>query len=267
MLPACRKIKSTALVCYRRSRSGIVGGVTHSSPPLGARARVRDELTRQIKDVARRQLAEHGSAALSLRAVARELSMASSAIYRYFPSRDELLTALIIEAYDGLGSAAEAAEAAVRRADVSGRWLATARAVRHWAIERPQEYALIFGSPVPGYRAPTNTVNPAARIPLLLLRILTDAVEAGRGSGIDQGPMPRPVRSDLSVLRAALAPSLAEPYLGRAVMAWTQLVGSISFELFGHLHNVVHDYSAYFDYQMRGVAHQLGLSQRPSASR
>ena len=82
----------------------------------GARARVRAELTREIVEAARRQLATDGAAGLSLRAVARELGMASSAVYRYFASRDELLTALIVDAYDAIGAAAEEAEAAVPRA-------------------------------------------------------------------------------------------------------------------------------------------------------
>ena len=123
--------------------------MTVLSAPLGARARVRAELTREIKSVAREQLAEVGAAALSLRAVARELSMASSAVYRYFPSRDDLLTALIVDAYDAVGAAAELDESAVRRADAAGRWMATARAVREWATTHPQEFALIYGSPVP----------------------------------------------------------------------------------------------------------------------
>ena len=78
----------------------------------GTRARVRAALTREIVDAARRHLAVDGAAGLSLRAVARELGMASSAVYRYFPSRDDLLTALIVDAYDALGAAAEEAEAA-----------------------------------------------------------------------------------------------------------------------------------------------------------
>src|ERR1700760_2130558 len=123
--------------------------------PLGpaarsARARARAELTAEITDTARRQLAEVGAAALSLRAVARELGMVSSAIYRYFPSRDELLTALIVDAYDALGAQVEAADAGVARDDLRGRWMACGRAVREWALATPAEYALIFGSPVPG---------------------------------------------------------------------------------------------------------------------
>jgi len=233
--------------------------VTAPSAPRTARARVRDELTREIKDVARRHLADEGSAALSLRAVARELGMVSSAVYRYFPSRDDLLTALIIDAYDAVGAAAEAAEAAVRRTELTKRWLATARAVRDWALANPQEYALIFGSPVPGYRAPADTIDPAARIPLLLLRILDDALEAGFGPESDGRPLPRPTVADFRVLRDAIASTLPEHQLARAIMAWTQLIGCISFELFGHLHNVIHDYASYFDYQMRGVCADLGL--------
>ena len=134
--------------------------------PRRRRARVRDELTREIKDAARRQLAEVGSAGLSLRAVARELGMVSSAVYRYFPSRDELLTALIVDAYDAVGAAVEQAEASVRarrlRRTLAGR---DARRCASWAVANPQEYALIFGSPVPGYRAPTDDDRPGRSDP------------------------------------------------------------------------------------------------------
>ena len=121
---------------------------------MTARARARAELTDEIKREARRQLAEHG-ADLSLRAVARELGMASSAVYRYFPSRDDLLTALIVDAYDALG---ETAEQALARAEggVTERWLALSTSIRAWAVEHPHDYALLYGSPVPGYRAPRD---------------------------------------------------------------------------------------------------------------
>src|ERR1700709_1172234 len=128
------------------------------SAPRTARARVRAELTRDIKEAARRQLGGWGAAALSLRAVARELNMASSAVYRYFPSRDELLTALIIDAYDSAGTATEVAEAAADRLDYPARGPRATAGMRAWAVAHPQEYALIFGSPVPGYQAPRTTV-------------------------------------------------------------------------------------------------------------
>ena len=86
------------------------GETTAPRRPPTARERARAELTREIKETARRHLAEHGAAALSLRAVAREIGMVSSAVYRYFPSRDDLLTALLVDAYDAVADAAEEAE-------------------------------------------------------------------------------------------------------------------------------------------------------------
>src|ERR1700733_1074974 len=108
-----------------------------------ARERARAELTREIKQEARRQLAASGAQGLSLRAVARELGMVSSAIYRYFPSRDELLTALIIDAYEALGTAAETASSALPAADIRGRWGGAGTAIRGWGPANPHEYALI----------------------------------------------------------------------------------------------------------------------------
>src|SRR5436305_12725507 len=121
------------------------------------RARVRAEMTEEIKAVARRHLAAEG-ADLSLRAVARDMGMVSSALYRYFPSRDELLTALIIDAYNAIGEAAETGAAAYD--DLTGRWCGACRGVRAWAVAHPREYALIYGSTIPGYVAPRDTVAP-----------------------------------------------------------------------------------------------------------
>ncbi|MDX6216918.1 MAG: hypothetical protein QOG99_2502 [Frankiales bacterium] len=226
-----------------------------TSAPRTARARARAELTAEIKAVARRHVAASGAADLSLRAVARDLGMVSSAVYRYFPSRDDLLTALIVDAYNAVGEAAETAEAAVRRTDLLRRWLVAARAVRSWAQDNPQEYALIFGSPIPGYQAPQDTVDPATRIPLLLLTIIGEAVAPP-----DDLVLPRPVSRDLARLRDQVAPSMSEPRLARAVMAWTHLIGSISFELFGHLVGSIDDYSAWFDLQMKELGRGLGLT-------
>lgn len=146
-----------------------------------ARARARIEVTAAIKDEARRQLAAEGAAKLSLRAVARELGMVSSALYRYFPSRDDLLTALIIDAYDSVGEAAETARDAASDAAPTPRWTAVCEAVRAWALAHPHEYALIYGSPVPGYVAPDTTIPAASRVGLVLIGILRDAV---RGPGV-----------------------------------------------------------------------------------
>jgi AcrR family transcriptional regulator len=153
-----------------------------------ARDRVRAELIREITEAARRHLATEGAAGLSLRAVAREMGMVSSAIYRYFPSRDDLLTRLIIDGYNALGEAVEKAGMAIPRDDYAGRWLAACRAVRHWALAHPHEYALIYGSPVPGYRAPEQTIGPAARAAAVFGAIIGDAYRAGARA--EAGPVP-----------------------------------------------------------------------------
>jgi AcrR family transcriptional regulator len=219
-----------------------------------------------IKATAKRHLATEG-ANLSLRAVARDLGMVSSAVYRYFPSRDELLTALIVDAYDSLGDAVDRAEAAVPRADLKGRWLATCRAVRAWALERPHEYALTYGTPVPGYAAPQDTIGPAARPVLVLMNLLRDGVARGMVASDPSVRIPKAVRADLRRITefADLSPIPAD-VLARAMSAWTELFGHVSFELFGRLQNTIEDYDAFFELQMRGCANRIGLSGSPVAA-
>jgi AcrR family transcriptional regulator len=222
-----------------------------------ARDRARLELTEEIKAVGRRHLAEHGASGLSLRAVAREVGMVSSAVYRYFPSRDDLLTALIIDAYDAVGECAEAADAAARDRGVAVRWLNVCEAIRSWALVNAHEYALIYGSPVPGYAAPEATIGPASRVPLVLLRLLADGVTSGEVVAGDIPPMSRVVRSDLALLRRTAAPSVPDAVLSRAFGVWAQLLGTINLEMFGHLHNTIHDYDAFFTLQMRRASEFL----------
>ncbi|MFC0508034.1 TetR/AcrR family transcriptional regulator [Micromonospora costi] len=231
-----------------------------SAPSI--RARVRAEMIGEIKAVARRHLATDG-ANLSLRAVARDMGMVSSAIYRYFPSRDELLTALILEAYDALGDAVEAADAAADPRDLRGRWHAACRAARGWALAHPAEYALLYGTPVPGYAAPDDTVGPAQRPPLTLVGILRDGLAAGAITPPPAEELPAPVRADLAELAEAFFPGLPEALLARGMAGWTQLFGLISFELFGRINRSMAHRDAYFDHQIRLMADLVGLPARP----
>ncbi|MDI1454006.1 TetR/AcrR family transcriptional regulator [Streptomyces sp. NPDC003388] len=227
------------------------------STAQGARARARTEVTAAIKDAARRQLAEEGAAKLSLRAVARELGMVSSALYRYFPSRDDLLTALIIDAYDSLGEAAEAAHATVPGGDPVRRWTAVCEAVRRWALARPHEYALIYGSPVPGYSAPQTTVPAAARVGLLLIGIVRDAHGAG---GLTELPLPAGLRPEAERLAADLAPDLPAETAPALVAAWAQLFGLVGFEVFGQFNRMVEDREAFFRHAATRLAASVGLT-------
>ncbi|MFE6781120.1 TetR/AcrR family transcriptional regulator [Streptomyces sp. NPDC057680] len=225
----------------------------------GARARARIEITAAIKDEARTQLAAEGAAKLSLRAVARELGMVSSALYRYFPSRDDLLTALIVDAYDAIGAAAEKAAAETAGQRPLDRWTAVCRAVRVWAVAHPHEYALIYGSPVPGYSAPQDTIVPASRVGLVLIEA---ARSAHTGEGVALPPLPEGLRPEAARLAADIAPDLPPALAVALVAAWSQLFGLISFEVFGHFHNIVEDRDAFFAASARRLGQDVGLLPR-----
>ncbi|MEV0415681.1 TetR/AcrR family transcriptional regulator [Streptomyces sp. NPDC050448] len=224
----------------------------------GARERARIEVTAAIKDEARRMLAAEGAAKLSLRAVARELGMVSSALYRYFPSRDELLTALIVDAYDSVGAAAEQADARTLAAGAPPRerWIAVCEAVRTWALDHPHEYSLIHGSPVPGYSAPVDTVGPASRVGNTLIGIVR-AAHAGRGLALP--PLPDALRPEAVRMTADFAEGLPPEVTAALVAAWAQLVGLVSFELFGQFNRVVEDRDTFFAHAAGQLAHGVGL--------
>lgn len=166
-----------------------------------------------------------------------------------------VLTALIVDAYDAVGDAAEAAEQA-GRGDFVERWVALSTAIRGWAVASPQEFALVYGSPVPGYRAPSDTLAPAMRVTAVALRIVAAAFAAGEIDPQPRLPLPRPVKSDLRNLRD-MAPDLPDEVLVRALEAWAALFGSLTLELFGHLENVVSDFDTYFAHQARRAAMDL----------
>ncbi|MFZ1410153.1 MAG: TetR/AcrR family transcriptional regulator [Micropruina sp.] len=233
----------------------------------GVRERARAEMRTEILDAARRQLTEAGAATLSLRAVARELGMASSAVYRYFENRDALLTALIIEAYDSLGDAAQAADTAQPRTDVLGRWRQICGAVRGWALENPALYALVYGSPVPGYAAPEATIGPGTRVSRLLTDLLRDSVTRRSLASTDALPLTPQAAEGLAPLVEFMGPPMTTDHALRGLMAWTWLFGAVSFELFGQLNGVISPErrTDVFDAQVLRAAGQLGLAPEQDA--
>jgi len=227
-----------------------------------ARDRVRDEVTKEILAVATSHLARDGGAALSLRSIARDLEMAPSALYRYFDGRDALLSALILGAYTSLAEAAEkAADAAERAAgSESERWLAVPRTMRRWALARPHEWGLIFGSPVPGYRAPEETTVPYTRLAAALVRPVADAQRNGRLHARQRDEAPSPAMDHaLAPVHEALLPDSTTTTVRRALQSWATLIGVISLELFGHFHNTVLEPELLFEATMRDAAEGLGL--------
>lgn len=224
----------------------------------GKRARHRQAVEADILRVAREHLATDGAAALSLRAVARDLGMVSSGLYRYVTSRDDLLTRLIVDSFASLATEVRSRHDAIEPADLEGRWAAIGSGLRDWATARPHDFALIYGSPVPDYQAPPErTVEVGTAVLALIVRLLHDAGTAGRlvdpkagarsatppDAGPDE-PASEPADEQADA-RAALGPLLAEPFfaevrvepevLARGVAAWTLLLGAVTSEVFHQL--------------------------------
>lgn len=207
---------------------------------------------------ARLQLAEVGAAGLSLRSVAREVGMVSSAVYRYVESRDELLTRLIIEAYDSLGDAVDAAVA--RPGGDLERWVGAGAALRDWAIAQPHEYLLLYGSPVPGYAAPTDTVEAGTRVIRALIGVVRDAHDAGRiapPSMIDD--LPGELNDDLrSVSESVELPDVPGVALS-VILGWTQMFGLVGFELTNQTRGIVEHHEQLFVACIRRTGRNIGL--------
>jgi AcrR family transcriptional regulator len=192
-------------------------------------------MTEDIKAVALDQIAAEGAAGLSLRAVSRELGVVSSAVYRYFASRDELLTALIADSYTELGDAASAADPAAdgREVPAPERWRAVCRAWRGWALANPHRFQLLYGTPVPGYAAPPATIAAARHAVAPLVTVVADARRGGPSTG----------SSDLPAALVRQAAAVSGDLLGAddpdVVVAlyqvFGQLVGLLTLELNGHL--------------------------------
>lgn len=224
-------------------------GAMNDSAPKTARARARAELTAAITDTAREHLARDGANGLSLRAVARDLGMVSSALYRYFPSRDALLTQLIIDAYESMGQSCAAAHDACERDDLAGRWRAVAHGIRTWALAHPHEYGLIYGTPVPDYDAPEETLASATIVSRLLLGIVAQ-LDPERVSVAPPHPVPDGLRQQLDQMIGVPDSGVHLPTFLVGISAWATLFGLVSFEVFGRFDNLFGNADELYTYQV-----------------
>lgn len=237
-----------------------------SSTVVNRRQRLHAATVGEIKTVARQLMAREGTSSLNLRAVAREMGMTPSALYRYFPSREAILTALIADAYHAVGDAVETAIAAAPDDETATAILAGVHAFRRWALDHPQEYGLIYGTPVPGYEAPEeDTLDAAMRTNFALLGELVRALERG----MITPPAPDTLPPDVQEVIACMAMAEHKIDLGLppaiwaiAMQFWVVLLGAITAEVFGHLPKSLHAGSgAFFDHTMRRALIVMGVHE------
>lgn len=226
------------------------------------RDRARAQTMSEIVRIGRQHLATEGAAALSLRAVARDLGVVSSAVYRYVKSRDELLTLLVVDGYDELGDAVDAAVGAVPDGDYLGRQAAIGRAVRTWGLAEPATYALLFGSPVPGYEAPAErTIGPGTRVVRALVTLWSDAYAAGRLAPPEVTVTSPGLLAGFATAREELGVPVPDGVIAAGVFGWAALFGCISFEIFGQYgSDGLGDPAALFEHHLELLAHAVGLS-------
>ncbi|MEU5531809.1 TetR/AcrR family transcriptional regulator [Streptomyces sp. NPDC020362] len=207
---------------------------------VSPRERYRSQVRAEIKAKAWEQIATAGASGLSLNAIAKELGMSGPALYRYFGGRDDLITELIRDAYRSLADTFRAT------ADADSDLPGLARALRGWALEDPQRYFLVYGTPVPGYRAPDDITAIAQEIMAALLDVC--AAETPRDASPDA------LESHLADHRRwAGDHSAPPPVLRRALTFWTRLHGVLSLELAGHFTGMGFDPELLFAAEAEGL--------------
>lgn len=228
--------------------------------PRPRKEETRSATAEQIKAAARRQMGELGTAGLSLRGIARELGITAPAIYNYFPRLDDLITALIVDAFTAL---AEAMEVAGTQAEgVGGRFAAIIRAYRAWAVTHPTDFQLIYGNPIPGYAAPAELTGPLAQRPFSqLFSLLQTGWQAGQITlPAEYQPVPPEVAAHVAAFQQRAGLALPEVLICVLLSGWARIHGQVMLELFHHSQPFIGDPGAFYELELTAYLRRLGLA-------
>lgn len=213
----------------------------------------QQNLQEAVKQAAWEQIAKSGAAALNLRAIARALNITAPAIYNYYPDRDALVTALIIDAYTAFGDCQSDVRDSVPADDLEGRLRATGRAYRQWAITYPERYQLIFGTPIPGYVAPFEQTFPSAARALGILVGVVEAVRAADRLRVDSFPQVMPGYEEAFGMWKNYAGEADLLSLSVAVLIWARVHGLVSLEIAGSIPPFGASGDALYEYEIDAI--------------
>ncbi|WP_211699150.1 TetR/AcrR family transcriptional regulator [Mycobacterium spongiae] len=212
----------------------------------------RERIEAKIIELGRRQLVDRGAAGVSLRAIARELGMVSSAVYRYVSGRDQLLALLLVDADSDLADAVDRARDGVVADSWSDDVIAIAHVARRWAIAHPERWALLYGSPIPDHHSQSD--RPAG-VGTRVVGALFDAIDAGIAIGdirLTNDVAPQPMSSDFERIRHEFGFPGDDHVIAKCFLLWAGLVGAISLEVFGQYGtDTVSDPEGLFETQVR----------------
>ena len=230
---------------------------------MSRRDRMRDLTIAEIKATARQQMAESGTAGVSLSAIARAMELSAPALYRYFASRDDLVTALIVDAFNDLADAIQAAESAVEAKTCAPKIAASCLAYREWAIAHPVDFQLIYGNPISGYVAPAEITVPLARRPFDgLLRLFLEAYQTGElVVPAEYAPVPAGISAHFATWLPKAVYDFPDALLCLLMSGWARIHGMVMLELFEHLGPVVGDSAAFYRYELGAFLQQLGMTE------
>ncbi|WP_308404900.1 TetR/AcrR family transcriptional regulator [Streptomyces sp. 35G-GA-8] len=231
---------------------------------MSRRERLRQETSQEIKAIALRQLAEGGPGAISLRGIARDMGMTARAIYSYFPTRNDLITALITGIAASLTEAVEAASNAVPDTDPGGRLMAWGQALREWAVAHPESFRLFYGHPIPGYEPPEE--GPVERTARRVCRELTRLVAVAWPHARHHQPEDTSwsdLHPDYVAKIQADLPDVPPAAAALALRVWGRMHGLVALEIDGHIHPVAGNPAALHHAEMLDLVRSLGLDQLP----
>lgn len=214
-------------------------------------------LQEAIKEAAWKQIAEFGAPALSLRAIARELKITAPAIYNYFPDRDALVTALIIDAFTSFGDWQIAARDSISEYDHQGRMKAIGLAYRNWAHTFPQRYQLIFGTPIPGYEGPIEKILPSSARSLSALVSVVEGLRVAGKLNVETFPKVKAeykLSFEMWKTHGGEADILS---LSVAMVIWSRVHGIVSLEIQGNLPPFGAKGDALYLYELASIGRQF----------
>lgn len=231
--------------------------------PRFADTQARQETTDSIKAIARQQMLENGTAGISLRGIAREMSMTAPAIYNYFSRLEDLITALLVDAFNGLGDAVD--EGIASQNTHGAKLRAGAEAYRAWANAHKADFELIYGNPIPNYEAPREITVPLATRPLVsFYLVLMDAFQEGQLSiPEDYSTVPQNISDYVAgYLHPQYPQTAAMPMSLFYLMSilWTRIHGVVMLEIFGHLGPSIGDVDSFFDKEIDIFLKNLNLN-------
>lgn len=228
------------------------------------RDRLRQSTLAEIREAARTLLTTQGSAAVTINAVAREVGMSGPALYHYFSGHDELVQAVTADFFAELGAEMRAARDAHADGSIAARLLATARAMRGWAIAHPAEFGWIFTSPVPSSvtRAPDSARNLAGREFELVFQEEIATLWATSPFHVPDELAPS-IRDQLHAYRDKLGIELPVEALYVTTSCWIRLYGLLCMEVLNQLDYIYTDVEPIYEECLRDIAATLNVPYEP----